>query len=332
MEDSQSVPSKEDLDNLFGPLYEEYYVTRTPEVSNDSATNTLDNEDTPLSSLIVVEEDKAPQIVSSLEEPVANEPANPVSNENANEPVQEDVTALDRNYFYNPFHTPVFEEAELSSTFQDPSNMHEFYQTHRSTNKWTKDYPIKQVISDPSKPVMKRHRLYINAEMCMYMLTVSSTKPKNIKEAMLDHSWIESMQDELNQFKCLNVWELVERLVGRNIMAVKWLWKTKTDLENMVIQNKSCFVTKGYCQEEGINIEESFAPVARLKAVRIFVPYAAHKNFPIYQMDVKMTFLNGTLKEEIFVSQPKDFVDLDFPNHVYRLKKAVYGIKQGLRA
>ncbi|GKA13696.1 retrovirus-related pol polyprotein from transposon TNT 1-94, partial [Tanacetum coccineum] len=149
---------------------------------------------------------------------------------------------------------------------------------------------------------------------------------------MLDHSWIESMQDELNQFKCLNVWELVERLVGRNIMAVKWLWKTKTDLENMVIQNKSCLVTKGYCQDEGINIEESFAPVARLKTVRIFVPYAAHKNFPIYQMDVKMTFLNGTLKEEIFVSQPKDFVDLDFPNHVYRLKKVVYGIKQGLRA
>ncbi|GKA13697.1 hypothetical protein Tco_0693343 [Tanacetum coccineum] len=109
LEDSQSVPSKEDLDNLFGPLYEEYYVTRTPKVSNDSATNTLDNEDTPSSSLIVVEEDEAPQIVSSLEEPVANEPANPVSNENANEPVQEDVTTLDRNYFYNPFHTPVFE-------------------------------------------------------------------------------------------------------------------------------------------------------------------------------------------------------------------------------
>ncbi|GJR51343.1 hypothetical protein Tco_1401864 [Tanacetum coccineum] len=121
LEDSQSVSSKEDLDNLFGPLYEEYYVTRTPKVSNDSAANTLantlDNEDTPSSSLIVVEEDEAPQIVSSLEEPVANEPANPVSNENANEPVQEDVTALDRNYFYNPFHTPVFEEAELSSTF-----------------------------------------------------------------------------------------------------------------------------------------------------------------------------------------------------------------------
>ncbi|GJS87477.1 retrovirus-related pol polyprotein from transposon TNT 1-94 [Tanacetum coccineum] len=102
-------------------------------------------------------------------------------------------------------------------------------------------------------------------------------KPKNIKEAMLDHSWIESMQDELNQFKRLDVWELVE------------------------CPNKSRLVAKGYCQEEGIDFEESFALVARLEAVRIFMAYAAHKNFPIFQMDVKTTFLNGPLKEEVFV-------------------------------
>ncbi|GKC67148.1 retrovirus-related pol polyprotein from transposon TNT 1-94 [Tanacetum coccineum] len=118
--------------------------------------------------------------------------------------------------------------------------------------------------------------------MCMYALTVSTTKPKNIKEAMLDHSWIESMQDELNQFKHLDVWELVERLVSRNIIAVKWIWKNKTDAKNTVIRHKSRLVGKGYGQEEGINFEEYFAPVARLEAVRIFVAYAAHKNFPIY--------------------------------------------------
>ncbi|GJW10036.1 putative reverse transcriptase domain-containing protein [Tanacetum coccineum] len=124
--------------------------------------------------------------------------------------------------------------------------------------------------------------------MCVYALTVSTIKPKNIKEAMLDHSWIESVQDELNQFKCLDVWELVECV------------------------NKSRLVTKGYGQEEGINFEESFAPVARLEAVRIFVAYVAHKNFPIYQMDVKTKFLNGPLKEEVFVSQPDGFVDQTF--------------------
>ncbi|GJU60031.1 retrovirus-related pol polyprotein from transposon TNT 1-94 [Tanacetum coccineum] len=273
LEDSQSVPSKEDLDNLFGPLYEEYYVTRTPEGSKYSVANTLPNEDTPSSSSIVVEEDEASQIVSSSEEPVVNEPTNPVSNENANEPVQEDVAAFNRNDFYNPFHTPVFEEVESSSTFQDPSNMYKFYQTYRSTDKWTKNHPIEQVISDPSKPVMTRLRLHIDAEMCMYALTVSTTKPKNIKEAMLDHNWIESMQDKLKQFKRLDVWELYR------------------------------LVAKGYGQEEGIDFEESFAPVARLEAVRIFVAYAAHKNFPIYQMDVKTKFLNGPLNKEFFVHQ-----------------------------
>ncbi|GKF81132.1 retrovirus-related pol polyprotein from transposon TNT 1-94, partial [Tanacetum coccineum] len=110
----------------------------------------------------------------------------------------------------------------------------------------------------------------------------STNEPKNIKEAMLDHSWIESMQDELNQFKRLDVWELVECPIDRNIIAVKWIWKNKTDAENTVIRNKSRLVAKGYGQEEGIYFEESFTPVARLKVVQIFVAYVAHKNFPIY--------------------------------------------------
>ncbi|GJX77104.1 retrovirus-related pol polyprotein from transposon TNT 1-94 [Tanacetum coccineum] len=140
------------------------------------------------------------------------------------------------------------------------------------------------------------------------------------------------MQDELNQFKRLDVWELVERPVSRNIIAVKWLWKNKTDAKNTIIQNKSRLVAKGYGQEKGIDFEESFAPIARLETVRIFVAYATHNNFPIYQMDVKTTILNGPLKEEVFVSQPDSIVDPDFPNHVYRLKKALYGLKQAPRA
>ncbi|GKB94921.1 hypothetical protein Tco_0981058, partial [Tanacetum coccineum] len=112
------------------------------EMSDNFAANTLDNEDTPSSSLIVVEEDEAPQIVSTSTEPVATKPNTPVSNENANEFIQEYVSKLDVNVFYNLLHTPVFEEAELSSTYQDPSNLHEFHQTHRSTDKWTKNHPI----------------------------------------------------------------------------------------------------------------------------------------------------------------------------------------------
>ncbi|GKE30954.1 retrovirus-related pol polyprotein from transposon TNT 1-94 [Tanacetum coccineum] len=149
---------------------------------------------------------------------------------------------------------------------------------------------------------------------------------------MLDHSWIESMQDELNRFKRLDVWELVPLPEGRLVIKVKWLWKNKTDAENTVIRIKSRLVTKGYSRQEGIDFEDSFAPVARLEVVHMFVAYAAHKNFTIYQMDVKTAFLYGPLKEQVFVCQPDGFVDPDFPNHVYRLKKSLYGLKQAPRA
>ncbi|GJS53256.1 hypothetical protein Tco_0626618 [Tanacetum coccineum] len=216
-----SVPSKTDLDNLFGPLYEECYATSSPEVSDNSALNTLNNENTSSSSSIVIEEDEAPQIVSSSAEQVATEPNSTVLNENADELVQEDVAEFDRNVFCYPPQTPIFEEAESSSIYLDPSNMHEFHQTRRSTDKCTKNHPIEQVIGDPSKPVMTRRQLHTDAKVCMYALTASTTKSKNIKEAILDANWSESMQDELNQFKCLDVWELFECPISRNIIAVK---------------------------------------------------------------------------------------------------------------
>ncbi|GJS88139.1 retrovirus-related pol polyprotein from transposon TNT 1-94 [Tanacetum coccineum] len=224
------------------------------------------------------------------------------------------------------------EEIESSTTALEPSNVQNFHQVQPSTHIWTKDHPLDQVIGDPSKPVMTRQRLHTDSEVCMYALTVSTIEPKNIKEAMADHSWIESMQDELNQFERLQVWELVPRPEGKNIIALKWLWKNKCDAENIVVRNKTRLVAKGYKQEEGIDFEESFAPVARLEAVRMFIAYAAHKNITIFQMDVKTAFLNGPLKEEVYVSQPEGFIDPEFPDHVYRLKKALYGLKQAPRA
>ncbi|GJS11518.1 retrovirus-related pol polyprotein from transposon TNT 1-94 [Tanacetum coccineum] len=113
--------------------------------------------------------------------------------------------------------------------------------------------------------------------MCMFALTVSIVEPKNIKEAMADSAWIEAMQEELHQFDRLQVWELVDKPFGKNVIKLKWLWKNKKDEDQTVIRNKARLVAKGYAQEEGIDFEESFAPVARLEAVRIFVAYAAHK-------------------------------------------------------
>ncbi|GKE96244.1 retrovirus-related pol polyprotein from transposon TNT 1-94, partial [Tanacetum coccineum] len=130
----------------------------------------------------------------------------------------------------------------------------------------------------------------------------------------------------------LQVWELVDKPFGKNVIKLKWLWKNNKDEEQTVIRNKARLVAKGYAQEKDIDFEESFAPVARLEAVRIFVAYATHKSFPIYQMDVKMTFINGPLKEEVYVAQPDVFVDPDHPEKVYRLRKALYGLKQAPRA
>ncbi|GJV04645.1 retrovirus-related pol polyprotein from transposon TNT 1-94 [Tanacetum coccineum] len=148
----------------------------------------------------------------------------------------------------------------------------------------TKDHPLEQVIGEPSRPVLTRNQLRSDGDMCMYALTVSTVEPKNVKEAMTDPAWIESMQEELLQFKRLDIFE------------------------------------------------ESFAPVARMEAIRIFLAYAAHKSFIVFQMDVKTAFLHGTLKEDVYVCQPEGFIDADHPSHVYKLKKALYGLKQAPRA
>nr|GEV81264.1 hypothetical protein [Tanacetum cinerariifolium] len=150
-----------------------------------------------------------------------------------------------------------------------------------------------------------------------------------------EHRWMKDHpleQEELHQFNQLDVWELVNRPLCKNIINMKWLWKKKRDEENTVIRNKSCLVAKVYAQKEGVDFKESFAPVARLEAVLLFIAYAAHKSFTVYQMDVKTSFLYGPLKEEVYVNQPDGFVDPYYPNKVYRLKKALYGLKQAPKA
>ncbi|GJR06293.1 retrovirus-related pol polyprotein from transposon TNT 1-94 [Tanacetum coccineum] len=220
---------------------------------------------------------------------------------------------------------------ESSSRNIDNTDVHSF-QPQSHDYRWTRDHPLEQVRGNPTMPVQTRRQLAADPEMCMFALTVSIVEPKNIEEAMADSAWIEAMQDELHQFDRLNVWELVDKPFGKMVIKLKWLWKNKNDEDQSVIRNKARLVAKGYAQEEGIDFEESFAPVARLEAVRIFVAHAAHKSFPIYQMDVKTAFLNGPLKEEVYVAQPEGFVDPDHPEKVYLLRKDLYGLKQAPRA
>nr|GEU99076.1 hypothetical protein [Tanacetum cinerariifolium] len=142
---------------------------------------------------------------------------------------------------------------------------------------------------------------------------------------------IEAMQEELLQFKRLDVWVLVPTPDNISPPTLKWLFKNKHDEEQTIIRNKSRIVVRGYCQEEGIDFEESFTLVARMEAIRIFFAYSAHKSFSVFQMDVKTTFLHGSLKEDVYVCQLEGFIDADHPSHVYKLKKALYGLKQAPR-
>ncbi|GKA16623.1 retrovirus-related pol polyprotein from transposon TNT 1-94 [Tanacetum coccineum] len=276
--------------------------------------------------------DSSQQGLEFLFSPLLEEYYNPthgLAEENNND--QAPNASFQEAEFVNPFCTRVQEIGESSSRNIDNTDVHSF-QPQSHDYRWTRDHPLEQVRGNPTMPVQTRRQLATDPEMCMFALTVSIVEPKNIKEAMADSAWIEAMQDELHQFDRLKVWELVDKPFGKMIIKLKWLWKNKKDEDQTVIRNKARLVAKGYAQEEGIDFEESFAPVARLEAVRIFVAHAAHKSFPIYQMDVKTAFLNGPLKEEVYVAQPEGFVDPDHPEKVYLLRKALYGLKQAPRA
>ncbi|GJR46730.1 retrovirus-related pol polyprotein from transposon TNT 1-94 [Tanacetum coccineum] len=156
----------------------------------------------------------------------------------------------------------------------------------------------------------------------------SSSLNDDVQQSSDEHA----MQDELDQFARLKVWRLVPRPEGKTIIKTKWIFKNKKDESSLVIRNKARLVAVGYCQQEGIDYDETFAPVARIEAIRLFLAYAAHKDFTVFQMDVKTAFLNGILKEEVYVGQPPGFVSKQYPDHVYALDKALYGLKQAPRA
>nr|GEY86661.1 retrovirus-related Pol polyprotein from transposon TNT 1-94 [Tanacetum cinerariifolium] len=271
------VPSQQELNLLFGPLYDEFF-----NAGSNPSTN--------------VQSTTAPSIHTNVH-------AKKNNNDQAEEGKQ-----LQDDEFTNPFYAPVHEQAESSSQNIGNLNVPTFNQPHVSKHRWTKDHLLDQVRRNTSRPVQTRRQLATDPEMSMFALIVSTAEPKNIKEAMADSAWIEATQEELHQFDRLQ------------------------DEDQTMIRNKARLIAKGYAQEEGTDFEESFAPVARLDAVRIFIAYAAHKSFLIFQMDVKTAFLNGPQKEEVYVAQPDGFVDLDHTEKVYRLRKSLYGLKQAPRA
>ncbi|GJY35471.1 retrovirus-related pol polyprotein from transposon TNT 1-94 [Tanacetum coccineum] len=199
---------------------------------------------------------------------------------------------VDNHPFINVFAPEPSSEASSSGDLSSAESPY-VSQTLHHLGKWSKDHPLDNIIGNPSRPISTRKQLGTDALWCLYNSVLSKVEPKNFKSAITKDFWFQAMQDEIHEFDRLQV-------SGQGM--------------------------------EGIDFEESFAPVARVKDIRIFIANAASKNMTIYQMDVKTAFLNGELKEEVYVSQPEGFVDPDHLTHVYRLKKALYGLKQAPRA
>nr|GEY61576.1 hypothetical protein [Tanacetum cinerariifolium] len=315
-------PSERDLDILFEPLHNEFLGGRPAEAPRViPATPVLQNIQGPTASMSF--QDSAPVPTNSLNTPISSHNANATSQQHAQQ--QRNLTpsptasatdnvpnaGFEGVLFVNPFGIPSTESVVSSTQYVDPSNMHTFYQPYPHDYQWTKDHPLEQVIREPPRPVLTRNQLKTDGDMCIYALTIIILEPKTVKEALTDPAWIVSMQEELHQFIRLDVLELVPSPDGIKPLTLKWLFKNKHDEENTVIRNKT---------------------LARMEAIRIFLAYAAHKGFTVYQMDVKMELLHGSLKEDVYVCQPKGFIDTDYPSHVYKLKKALYGLKQAPRA
>nr|GFA09353.1 putative ribonuclease H-like domain-containing protein [Tanacetum cinerariifolium] len=167
---------------------------------------------------------------------------------------------------------------------------------------------------------------------CMFACFLSQEEPKRVHKALKDPSWIEAMQEELLQFKMQKVWVLVDLPKGKRAIGFKWVFRNKKDERGIVSRNKDQLVAQGHTQEEGIDYEEVFARVARIKAIRLFLAYTSFMGFMVYQMDVKSTFLYGTNKEEVYVCQPLGFEDSDYPDKVYKVVKALYGLHQAPKA
>ncbi|GJS95657.1 retrovirus-related pol polyprotein from transposon TNT 1-94 [Tanacetum coccineum] len=204
-------------------------------------------------------------------------------------------------------------------------------------DRWSREKHIElvNIIGEPLAGITTRSRVRdseaTSAHECLYVNLLIEMEPKKLTEA-LEEGWIIAMQEELTQFERNKVWTLVPKPHGKTIIRTKWIWKNKMDENGVVIKNKARLVAQGYNQQERIDYEETFAPVARLEAIEIFLAYAAYMDFMVYQMDVKSAFLNWKILEEVYIQQPPGFESSESPNHVCKLDKALYGLKQAPRA
>ncbi|GJU28006.1 retrovirus-related pol polyprotein from transposon TNT 1-94 [Tanacetum coccineum] len=222
----------------------------------------------------------APEVISPIAEVVAPEPAALIGSHS--------LTTIDQD-------SPSPSNSQTTPETQSPVISNDVEEDNHDLD----DHPLENIIDELERPVSTRLQLYEQALFCYYDAFLTSVEPKNYKDELTQACWIEAMQEELHEFDRLEVWELVPRPDKVIIITLKWIYKVKLDEMGGILKNKACLVARSYHQEEGIYFEESFAPLARLDAIRIFLAYAAHVNMIVYQMDVKTAFLKGILRKEV---------------------------------
>ncbi|GJR16951.1 retrovirus-related pol polyprotein from transposon TNT 1-94 [Tanacetum coccineum] len=290
------TPSRTNWDLLFQPMF-------------DELLNSPSSVDRPTPEFIaLIAEVVAPEPAAST-----GSPSSTIVDQDSPSPKENhdlDVAHMNNDPFFG---IPIPENDSEASSSSDviPTIVHTAAPNSEHVTKWTKDHPLDNIIGKLERPVSTRLQLYEQTLFCYYDAFLRSVEPKNYKDPLTQACWIEAIQEELNEFERLEV---------------------KLDELGGILKNKARLVARGYRPEKGIDFEESFAPVARLDAIQIFLAYAAHINMIVYQMDVKTAFLNDIMREKVYVSQLDGFVDQDNPNHVYKLKKALCGLKQAPRA
>nr|GEW32657.1 hypothetical protein [Tanacetum cinerariifolium] len=213
------------------------------------------------------------------------------------------------------------------------------------TTRVYKDHHVIQIIGDLSSTTQTRSMTRVAKDQgglsqmfnddihtCMFACFILQEESKRVHQALKDPSWIEAMQEELFQFKMQKVWVLVNFSYGKRAIGTKWVFRNTKDERGILIRNKARLIAQGHTQEEGIENEEVFAPVARIEVIRLFSAYASFMGFMVYQMDVKSAFLYGTIEKEVYVCQPSRFEDPDHPDRVYKVVKALYSLHQAPRA
>jgi hypothetical protein len=273
-------------------------------------------------------------------------------------------TSLDEPYGRFPTPSDLANVEQSDGIFQSASYDEDFAPTltnletsidvnHVSTKRINTIHPQDNILGDPNAMVLTRSAIkntkfgqcafltYVSTQKrdnhtdqkhCLFACFLSQVDPTSIKQALTDPSWVEAMQEEMQQFKNQDVWILVDLPAGKIAIGTKWILKCKRDARGIVVRNKARLVAQGFRQEEGIDYTEVFAPVVRVEAIRLFLAFASYMGFKVYQMDVKSAFLYGKIEEEVYVTQPQGFEDPQNPKKVYKVVKALYGLHQAPRA